>query len=224
MRPLFHPTLVNGPTGDPVVYIDCLFQRRALLFDLGDIQQLAPRKLLRVSDVFVSHAHMDHFIGFDWLLRVCLGRGLSIRLFGPPGFLDQVGHRLAAYSWNLVEGYDTDLVLEVTEVSPDGRARRACFRCKSAFRRENEQTFEIADGVLHDEEFFRVRCAFLDHKLPCLGFALEEKQHLNVWKNRLDELGLPTGPWLQELKARRARGCAGRHADTRMVAPRWGAA
>src|SRR5688572_27162298 len=115
MRPLFHPTLVNGPTGDPVVYIDCLFQHRALLFDLGDIQQLPPRKILRVSDVFVSHAHMDHFMGFDWLLRVCLGRGLSIRLYGPPGFVDQVGHRLRAYTWNLVEGYDTDLTLEVTE-------------------------------------------------------------------------------------------------------------
>jgi ribonuclease Z len=40
----------------------------------------------------------------------------------------------------------------------------------------------------------------LDHDIPCLGFALEEKLHMNVWKNRLQELGLPTGPWLKELK------------------------
>jgi len=40
----------------------------------------------------------------------------------------------------------------------------------------------------------------LDHDIPCLGFALEEKRHMNVWKNRLQELGLPTGPWLRELK------------------------
>jgi ribonuclease Z len=34
----------------------------------------------------------------------------------------------------------------------------------------------------------------------CLGFAIEEAAHINVWKNRLAELGLPLGPWLRELK------------------------
>jgi ribonuclease Z len=54
--------------------------------------------------------------------------------------------------------------------------------------------------VLADEASFRVRCALLDHRTPCLGFALEEKTHVNVWKNRLAELGLEVGPWVGELK------------------------
>jgi ribonuclease Z len=58
----------------------------------------------------------------------------------------------------------------------------------------------LHDGVLLDEPAFRVRAAFLDHGTACLGFALEEKTHVNVWKNRLAELGLPVGPWLKELK------------------------
>ena len=58
MRPNFHPVLVNGSAGDPALFIDCLFEHRALLFDLGDIRALPPRKLLRISHVFVSHAHM----------------------------------------------------------------------------------------------------------------------------------------------------------------------
>jgi ribonuclease BN (tRNA processing enzyme) len=52
-----------------------------------------PRQLLRVSHVFVSHTHMDHFIGLDRLLRICLRRRAEVRCFGPPGFVDQVEHK-----------------------------------------------------------------------------------------------------------------------------------
>ncbi len=206
MRPMFHPALVNDPFGDPGVYVDCLFERRAILFDLGDLHALPPRKILRISDVFVSHAHMDHFMGFDWLLRACLGRCTLIRMCGPAGFIAQVGSRLAGYTWNLVDGYETDLELVVTEVIAENAARRARFRCKQGFRRADEETVALADGVLHAEEAFRVRGTPLDHKTPCLAFALEEDRHLNVWKNRLDELGVPTGPWLAEFKRAVRRG------------------
>ena len=37
MRPIFQPSLVNGPFADPALFVDVLFERRALLFDLGDI-------------------------------------------------------------------------------------------------------------------------------------------------------------------------------------------
>lgn len=206
MRPLFHPSLVNDAFGDPGLYVDCLFEKRALLFDLGDIRRLAPRKILRVSHVFVSHTHMDHFIGFDWLLRICLGRERSMHLFGPERFLEQVEHKLAAYTWNLVQNYVTDFTLHVTEVHADGQALRATFRCRGAFRREQETAFAIADGVLLDEPMFRVRTLTLDHKTPCMAFALEEKSHVNIWKNRLAEKGLATGPWLRELKQAVMRG------------------
>ncbi len=200
MKPLFHPRLVNGVFEDPGVYVDFLFEKRALLFDLGDLRALAPRKLLRLSDIFVSHAHMDHFFGFDWLLRVCLGRDRLIRLYGPPGFLTQVERRLGAYTWNLVEGYAADLTFEVTEIAPGGRARRARFRCRTAFTREDETALDLSAGVAREEAAFRVRYAILDHRTPCLAFALEEMQHVNVWKSRLQALGLPPGPWLRELK------------------------
>jgi ribonuclease Z len=217
MRPLFHPMPVNDPFGDPGVYIDCLFERRALLFDLGDIHALPARKLLRVRDVFVSHAHMDHFMGFDWLLRLLLGRDQRLRLYGPPGFVAQIGHRLAAYTWNLVVRYETDFTIEAIEAYPDGSAQRANFRCRTGFVREQEARCMLPGGVLLDEEGFRVRAVFLDHLTPCLAFALEEKEHLNVWKNRLDELGLPTGPWLQDLKRAVRRGLP----DETSIPVRW---
>ncbi|MBT1076214.1 ribonuclease Z [Geobacter grbiciae] len=206
MPPLFHPTPVNGPFDDPGVYVDFLFERRAILFDLGDITPLPPRKVLRISDIFVSHTHVDHFIGLDRVVRLCLGREKRLRLYGPPGFTDQVAHRLASYTWNLVESYPTDFTVEATELAPGGGVRTVEFHCRREFVPESESWGHISNSVILDEETFRVRAAFLDHGTPCLAFALEEKLHVNVRKNRLEEMGLPTGEWLRELKKAILRG------------------
>jgi ribonuclease Z len=217
MRPMFDPALVNGPFGDPGLYLDFRFERRALLFDLGDLAPLPPKKLLRISDVFVSHTHMDHFIGFDRLLRVCLGRETGVRLYGPPGLIGQVEHKLAAYTWNLVENFPGDFAVETWEVDPRWNAHGARFRCRRRFEREPLPGRELREGVLLDELAFRVRAAFLDHRTACLGFAVEEKTHVNVWKNRLAELGVPVGPWLKDLKDAVQRGAA----DETPVYARW---
>ncbi len=116
MKPIYYPFLVNGPSGDPALYIEFLFEKRALLFDLGEINALATRKVLRLSHIFVSHTHMDHFTGFDRMLRICLGRDKTIHLYGPEGFVERVEHRLASYTWNLVDSYTTDFTLIVTEI------------------------------------------------------------------------------------------------------------
>jgi ribonuclease Z len=197
----FHPQLINDPFGDSGLYVEFMFEKRAVLFDLGDLTALSPRKLLRVSDVFVSHMHMDHFCGFDRLLRVLLGRERTVRLYGPEGVIDAVGHKLAAYTWNLVANYDTDLTLLVTEVTPIRELRRAEFHCRAGFRPEGERVESWSGDQLLDEESFCVRAAILDHAIPCLAFALEERAHVNIWKNRVEDLGLRVGPWLRELKA-----------------------
>lgn len=201
MRPIFRPDLVNGSAGDPVLFVDCMFERRALLFDMGDIRALPPRKMMRISHAFITHAHMDHFMGFDWLLRILLGRDKDLHLFGPPGFLAQVEHKLHAYTWNLVHNYATDFTLRVTEVDGKGAGHRASFRCQGEFRRECEESVACPENVLLREPAVQVRYVLLDHGgIPCLAYALQEQAHVNVWKNRLQELGLPLGAWLRDLK------------------------
>jgi ribonuclease Z len=197
---IFSAALVNGATGDPVVFVDFRFEPRALLLDLGDIAALPPKKLLRVTDVFVSHTHMDHFCGFDRLLRVCLGRTAGLRMYGPPGFAAQVAHKLAAYTWNLVERYPADFVIEAWEFDGGEQATGVRLRGRARFQAESLEPRACPGGVLLDDPAFRVRAAVLDHGIPCLGFAIEETHHVNVWKNRLNELGLPTGPWVKALK------------------------
>lgn len=206
MKPLFHPNLLNSTFGDPGLYIDFLFEKRAILFDLGELSHIPARKLLRVSHVFVSHTHVDHFIGFDHLVRLLLGRDKTLHIYGPPGFVDQVWHRLASYTWNLVHNYPTDFTIAAREIHPDGKMLGAEFRCREAFQSRDNESHPADSWILMDEETFLIRTTFLDHKIPVLAFSLEEKNHVNVMKNRLTEMGFPVGPWLTELKNAVIRG------------------
>jgi ribonuclease Z len=200
MRPLLHPKLLNGRTGDPAIYIETLFEQRAILFDLGDITSLSPRKIRRLEHVFISHAHIDHFFGFDRLLRVLVGRDKQISLYGPTGFIDRVHHKLQAYLWNLVDREPGDLTFVVTEIKPGVAAQTVRLRLKTAFAVEAVKTVSTDNGVLVNDPTFRVSTAVLEHRTPCLGFAIEETAHFNVWKTRIETLGLPIGPWLRDLK------------------------
>jgi ribonuclease Z len=200
VRPLIHASLVNDRFGDPALYVETMFEKRAILFDLGDIGALSPRKIQRLEHVFVSHTHIDHFAGFDRLLRVLVGRDKKIELYGPPGFIDNVHHKLRAYCWNLADRYPCDLVFVATEINERFDMRTTTFRLNTAFTPEPVATGRAGDGVICSTSTFRVTAATLDHGTPCLAFAIEEPAHLNVWKNKLAELDLPVGPWLRELK------------------------
>jgi len=160
MRPLLHPTLVNGRSGDPALYVETLFEKRAILFDLGDISNLSPRKIHRLEHVFVSHAHIDHFIGFDRLLRVLVGREKTIRLYGPKGFIEHVQHKLLGYRWNLVDRYVSDLIFVVTEIDSFLETQTARFRLKNAFSVEAVGGGRSIEGVLYSEPTFRYRPRF----------------------------------------------------------------
>ena len=200
MRTLFEARTVNDAFGDPGLYVDFRDERRAVLFDLGDVTALPPRKLMRLSHVFVTHTHMDHFAGFDHLLRVVLGRKPRVALCGGPGFVAQVEHKLAAYTWNVVHRYDVELVIDARELGTDGSGQRACFSSLRRFAREDCGRFEPSGDVLHEEPTFRVRGRFVDHDIPCLAYAIEEKAQVKVDKDRLLSVGLGAGAWLHELK------------------------
>jgi ribonuclease Z len=202
----FDPTLINDPFEDPGLYVDLVFERRALLFDLGDLSRLAPRKLLRVSDVFVTHRHMDHFAGFDQLLRVFLGREKSVGVYGPTGLIDAVEHKLRAYTWNLIEGYEGNLTFRATEIDTAGRLTSAKFSSRTRFERFEGETKQSAEGLLLHEPGLQIRTTTLDHGEFVLAFSLEERAHINVWRNKVEGMGLSIGPWLRVFKDATLRG------------------
>jgi len=200
VRSLFSAQLVNDPFGDPGLYVDFLTERRAFLVDLGDIHALAPRHLLRVTHLFVTHTHMDHFYGFDYFVRVLLGRDKTVHLYGPPGFIENVEGRLSSYTWNLIHLNREVLDLRVHEWDGGPLLRGASFSSRNAFKKRPLASRLLEGNLLCEAGGVQVRAAVLDHKIPVLGFRIDEPPRLNICRERLGRLGLKPGPWLRELK------------------------
>src|SRR6185295_2201252 len=190
--------LVNGPFQDPALYVALRWQGDALLFDLGRIERLSPGHCLRLSYVCVSHTHMDHFMGFDQLLRLTLPRDRELTFCGPPGLIDNIAGKLAGYTWNLTASYTFRLV--VVERHAD-RLVRAAFRASTGFAREPLDDVTAAPEELVREPAFRIDTATLDHRIPCLAFCVSEPSHLNVRTDVLEGRRFVPGPWLSRLKA-----------------------
>ena len=189
-------TLVNGVFGDPLLQLRFRHLARSLLFDLGNGGRLSARVAHRVSDVFLSHAHMDHIGGFQWLLRSRLGEFPPCRIHGPPGIVARIDHFIRSFLWDRIG--DKGPVFEVRELQGAGVR---CVRLQAGRQGIEELGMrEATDGILLQEPGFRVRAVELDHHTPVLAFSLELAQTLKIRKDRLQATGLEPGPWLTELK------------------------
>jgi len=188
--------LVNGVFGDPLLHLRLRHERRSLLFDLGDGSRLPARIAHQVSDVFITHAHVDHIGGFLWLLRSRIGEAATCRLYGPPGLAARVAGLLDGILWDRIG--DRGPRFQVSELHGD-RVRR--YRLQAGVPGcDCLGETAAAEGVLLEERAFRVRAVTLDHGTPVLGFAYEPAPQVNVRRERLEARGLQPGPWLNRLK------------------------
>jgi len=196
MKPTFHAIQVNGPFEDPCIYIRILREKRAIFFDLGYIGRVELGNLLKVSDMFVTHTHMDHFVGFDTALRAMLRRDIPLRVFGPDNIIDCIEGKLKGYTWNLIKDYP--LKIEAFGVSSNSISHSS-FYAENAFSRIDNPPMGF-DGFLLKEPMFRVKGLLLSHQIPVMAYSIEEEQHININKSVLSEMGLQVGPWLSEFK------------------------
>lgn len=197
----FTSRLINGSFGDAALLLESARSGTSILFDLGDLHTLSTKELLKISHVFVSHTHLDHFAGFEQLLRQNLSRPAPLHLYGPRDFIKQVQAKLQGFTWNLIDDPCYTLEIIVTEVRPRQLLRQR-FLSRTAFKPATPpEKLPFIRGLLMDTDDYSLHCAILDHGTPCLAFCLTEKERRNIETRALEVLSLKEGPWLKEFTA-----------------------
>ncbi len=223
-RPLIESRIVGGLLGDPAVYAFFPRTGAAALFDLGDVIGTLPtRDLLRVRLALISHTHIDHFIGFDRLLRVNIPHGRLIELCGPPGLAANVYGKLSGYTWNLVD--PGQIRFRVREVAADGTLQSYMLVNDHRFVPQPEPSAvadpspipvantlaaappasPIATFAAFDDGT-RIDAVALDHGIPSIAYACQLGERHHVRPDALAAMGLTPGAWIRDLQLALADG------------------
>lgn len=197
MKSLFRPYLVNEPYKDPALYIELFGRKECYLFDLGDISRLSTRKILKISRIFITHTHVDHFFGFDTVLRLFLGRSEPLHIYGPKNITKNVKGKISGYTWNLIKEYPLNIY--VHEIDKD-KVSITLFSAKNGLKPVKIGESNINNSIIFEDKELCIKTLKLNHKIPVLSYQIEEKIRINVRKDMLKELALTPGPWLNTLK------------------------
>ncbi|WP_406696001.1 MBL fold metallo-hydrolase [Singulisphaera sp. Ch08] len=194
--------LVNGSTGDPGLFIDYPGRNDAILFDAGDNAGLGMDRLGDLEAVFITHHHVDHFIGFDRIVRANLDRDKTLQVFGPEGTIAKVYGKIKSYEYPFFPFQK--IVIDVHEVLAT-QIRTARLECTRRFPRPKVHEVNWAEPLIYETDDLKVEAAHVDHTVPCLAFALVEKPGFAPDSTRLAGTSFPRGPWINEaLKLLRA--------------------
>jgi ribonuclease Z len=186
-------TLVNGSTGDPALFIDYPGRDNALLFDAGEVGSLGMERLGDLEGVFITHHHVDHFIGLDRIVRANLDRDKTLHIYGPTGTIRKVYDRIKSYEYQYFPFQK--IVLDVHDLLP-GVRRSARLECSRRFPEPDVVETRWDGPEIHANDDLSVEATHVDHTVPCLAFALVEKPGFHPDAARLAGGALRGGPWV----------------------------
>jgi ribonuclease BN (tRNA processing enzyme) len=204
-------TLMNGVFGDPLVHLRLMNLKQSMLFDLGSGERLSARLAHQLTDVFITHAHMDHISGFFWFLRSRIGDFPSCNIYGPPGLTEHIEGMINGVHWDRIG--ESGPRFRVYELHGDYLQISDLQVGKKGSQIIGQE--RITDNIMLKTPTFRIQAIMLDHGTPVLAYSIELMPRLNIMKKRLADMGVSPGPWLGELK----RAIAAGNRDARILLP-----
>jgi ribonuclease Z len=170
-----------------------------LLFDCGEnvLINMDQSDIKQIDFVFFSHCHIDHIAGFDYLFRRIYDRDKPVVVYGPPGITQIIFNRLNGFTWNLGTGSVGEWI--INEIGSK-EIKVSVIKASDAFSKISSiELHPAVDCVLSNNDF-EVKSFFLNHLIPSAGYLIKEKETYNVDKEKLAQLGITPGEWLQKVK------------------------
>jgi ribonuclease Z len=188
------PTFFAGLFDDPLLLVRVRPSGRALLFDCGKIHHLAKRVYTSLDAIFISHAHMDHFMGMDSVIRHSHASPRTIDIFGPPGLSGRMAHKFGCYDWNLADTFWGNF--RVGEVSGERIASTLyCGPQAFAARPDGERS-----GAIYQNRYLSVTGASCEHRIEVLAYRIDEGPSFAIDEHRMSEAGVVKGGWLKNME------------------------
>jgi len=187
--------LVNGSTGDPSLYLDYPGNDNAFLFDAGDNGRIDLERLGDLEAVFLSHHHIDHFVGFDRIIRANIDHDKTLHVFGPEGTIQKVYDRIKSYEFQFFPFQK--ICLKVHDVL-DGAIREADLECTKKFPKPEVRERPWAGRVIYENADLHIEAVHVDHTVTCLAYALAEKHGYHPDPVKLSSGLLRPGQWVYE--------------------------
>lgn len=137
------------------------------LVDCGEGTQIQLRrlglKIQRISHIFISHLHGDHYFGLIGLLN-------TMHLLGREKPLTIHAHRM---------------LREIINLQLSVSSTKLRFNIHYNFLEENQE------ALIHTDKNVNVYATPVDHRIPCFGFVfIEQKRPLNISKHAITQYKL----------------------------------
>jgi ribonuclease Z len=158
------------------IYVE--YKGEGILFDCGEGTQrqmnIAGINRNKIRKILLTHWHGDHVSGLVGLLQTMSNNEnpQKVTIFGPRETKERIAHLLRAVSFE-----ENRMELEIKELNPSGVEK------------------------IYDGEDYIIQAAYLDHKIPCLGYSLIEKDKRRINMAKAKKLGLKEGPLIGKLQA-----------------------
>ncbi|MDH3347234.1 MAG: MBL fold metallo-hydrolase [Desulfobulbaceae bacterium] len=183
-----------------LVRIDSGQSIERLLFDCGDgcLNGLSFSEISAIDYLLFSHLHMDHIGGFDNYFRCVFNRkNKPNHIWGPSGTGRIIQHRFQGFLWNL----NTKMsgTWRVTDIEKEGTSTIR-LELAEAFAKIHIEECTVKQHLLIDRPKYVIEAYVMNHRTPSIAYVVREKTRRNIDTDRLEQMGLSPGPWINQVK------------------------